>query len=131
MIVVYALLCLTCKCIAEAVALSLYSADAHYTAHLASIFGSGIAYNVYRLDVFRHEVAELRVVGHLSSIYIISGCATSYYFQISILGYHSRDFCKHLKRVTCMLKYRTGYCCDDCISKELCLRTSLADNDFI
>ena len=131
MIVVYSLLSLTCKCIAETIALSLYSADAHYTSYLSSIFGSGIAYHVYRLDVFRHKVAELGVVVYLSAVYIIDRCATSYYFQFPVLGNHSRHFGKHLKRVASMLKNRTldgGY---HSISKELCLRTCLADNDFI
>ena len=68
MVVVNVLLSLARKCIAEAVALSLYGAYAHYTSHLATIFGTGIAYYVYRLDVFRHEVAELGVVVHLSSV---------------------------------------------------------------
>ena len=71
MVVVYVLQSLAREGIAESVALSLHGADAHYTAHLASIFGTWIAYNVYRLDVFRHEVAELRFVSHLPSIYII------------------------------------------------------------
>ena len=52
MVVVYVLQSLAREGIAESVAQSLHGADAHYTTHLATIFSTGIADNVYRLDVF-------------------------------------------------------------------------------
>ena len=79
MIVVDVLLSLACKRIAEAVALSLHSSDAHYTSHLATIFGTGIGNDIYRLDILGHEIAQFRVIAHLPAINILKSATIIQY----------------------------------------------------
>ena len=74
------------------------------------------------LNYFEHPVSSLLYLTDIvygRKIKDDTGCF-NLYFQISVYIL-----------VNYILKYRTGYSCDDCIAKELCLRTSLADNDFI
>ena len=57
--------------------------------------------------------------------------ATPYHFQAAVLGDHSRNLCKHIKRVACVFQYCAIDSRNHCITHELCLWKCFADNNFI